>query len=117
MVVVRAVSVVAVLVMAGAISFGLASGDFGAEGTEILALAWGKVTLIDLYVGLALFGTWVAFRERSWLGTIVWWVLLVVLGNFAAAVYLAIAAFRSANMPQLLTGDDRSGRSHRAIDM
>lgn len=105
MVIVRVVSVVAVLVMAGAITFGVASGDFGAEGTEILALAWGKVTLIDLYVGLALFGMWVAFRERNWLPTIVWWALLVVLGNLAAAVYLALAAFRSGDMHELLTGD------------
>lgn len=107
MVVVRVVSVVALLVMTGAIAFGLASGDFGADGAEILTLAWGKVTLIDLYVGLALFGTWVAFRERSWIGTIVWWALLVMLGNFAAAVYLAIAAFRSSDMLELLTGDGR----------
>jgi hypothetical protein len=103
--VVRAVSAVAVLVMAGAISFGLASGDFGSEGAEILALAWGKVTLIDLYVGLALFGTWVAFRERSWVPTVVWWALLVVLGNLAATVYLAVAAFRSGDLGELLTGD------------
>lgn len=104
MVVVRVVSVLALLVMVGAISFGLASGDFGAEGSKILGLAWGKVTLIDLYVGLALFGMWVAFRERSVLPTIMWWVLLVVMGNLAAAAYLTIAAFRSDDMGELLTG-------------
>lgn len=110
MVAIRVLSVVGVVVMAVAIGFGFVSGDFSGEGSEIVALAWGKVTLVDLYVGLAFFGAWVAFRERSVLPVAGWWIGLVVLGNLAAAVYLAIAAFRTVTLTQLLLGDGADGR-------
>lgn len=108
MVPIRVFSVVAVLVMAGVIAFGFVSGDFTSEGSQIWVLAWGKVTLVDLYVGLAIFGVWVAVRERRIVSTVIWWIALVVLGNLAAAVYLAWAAFTSADARELLLGTDRS---------
>lgn len=93
--------------MVAAIAFGFSSGDFSAEGAEIWALAWGKVTLIDLYVGLLLFGVWVALREGRWQRVVLWALLLVVLGNLAAALYLAISAFNSSNPRELLLGPGR----------
>ena len=105
---IRVLSVLVVLGMTAAIVFGFASGDFSAEGSEILGLAWGKVTLIDLYLGFAMFGAWIAYRESSWARTILWWALLVVLGNLTAGIYLAIAAFTSENPKQLLMGAQRA---------
>lgn len=104
MITIRVFSVVAVLAMAGVIVYGFASGDFTGEGSQIWGLAWGKVTLVDLYVGLALFAAWVAFRERRILSTIVWSIALVVLGNLAAAIYVAWAAFTSDDGRELLLG-------------
>lgn len=104
MVALRILSVVGVLVMASAISFGLVSGDFSGEGSEIVALAWGKVTLVDLYVGLAFFGAWVALRERRAVRVAAWWLGLVFLGNLAAAIYLAVAALRADTLEQVLLG-------------
>lgn len=109
MVFVRTLSVAATLVMVVIIIFGVSSGDFSAEAGEILGLAWGKVTLVDLYVGLALFGAWIGIRERRWLPVSIWWVGLVLLGNLAAALYLAVAAFRSRDLTQLLAGDGPAG--------
>lgn len=65
MIAVRVLSVVAVLVMVGVIAFGFVSGDFTAEGSQKWGLAWGKVTLVDLHVGLAVFGArvWAAFTS------------------------------------------------------
>jgi hypothetical protein len=103
---VRAFSVIAVLVMVGIIAFGFISGDFSGEGSQIWGLAWGKVTLVDLYVGLAIFAIWVGSRERNVLTTAIWWVALVCLGNLAAAVYLARAAFTSDDVRELLLGSD-----------
>jgi hypothetical protein len=100
----RILSIVGVVVMASAIIFGIASGDFSEEGGEIVALAWGKVSLVDLYVGLAFFGAWVAFREKRTVAVAAWWIGLVVLGNLAAAAYLAIAAFRADTPEQILLG-------------
>lgn len=101
---VRALAVVAVVVMLVTIAFGFVSGDFASEGSSIWVLAWGKVTLIDLYVGLALFGAWVAVREKRPVVAGSWWLALIVLGNLAAAVYLVRASFTSFDVAELLTG-------------
>lgn len=84
------------VLMTGTVVYGLVAGEFGEEGRTILELAWGRVTLIDLYIGLALFGGWIVIRD-GWARAGPWFVALVVLGNLAAAVY----AFRAA-----LTSDD-----------
>lgn len=85
----------AAAVMVAAISYGFAAGDFGDEGSQILDLAWGRVSLIDLYAGLALFVAWVVYRERSPVRSLIWIVLLVVTGNLAAGAYVGMAAGRS----------------------
>jgi hypothetical protein len=107
MVALRVLSVIAVLVMTAIIAYGFASGDFTSEGSQIWGLTWGKVTLVDLYVGLAIFAVWIGFRERRIIGTFIWWIALVILGNLAAAVYLALAAFKSSDVRELLLGRDR----------
>ncbi len=108
MIAVRAFSVIAVLIMAAVIAFGFVSGDFTSEGSQIWGLAWGQVTLVDLYVGLAIFGVWVAVRQRGIFTTGLWWLVLVVLGNLAAAIYLLWAAFTSGDFRELLLGRYRS---------
>ena len=100
---VRVVTALLTIVMAGTIIYGIATGSFGEEGGEILDLAWGRVTLIDLYVGLALFGGWIVVRERSAVA-LPWLIALVVLGNFASALYAFIAAMRSDSIDSFLTG-------------
>lgn len=102
---IRALAVVGLVVMVAMIGFAVASGSFVEEGAAIWGLAWGKVTLVDLYVGLVFFGVWVAWRERSWAATALWWVALAGLGNLAAAVYLVRAAFGSEDVRELLTGE------------
>jgi hypothetical protein len=109
MILIRALSLSAVTVMVGIILFGITTGDFGTEASEIAGLAWGKVTLVDLYVGLALFAGWIALRERGWWRTVIWWLALIVLGNLATALYVAIASFRSRDLPELLIGDRGAG--------
>jgi hypothetical protein len=70
-------------------------GRFWQEGGVLVALAWGKVTLADLYVGFALFSGWVVFREASALRAIGFMALVMTLGNAFAAVYVLIALLRS----------------------
>ena len=93
--------------MAGAIVYGLVSGGFADDGSAIWALPWGKVSLIDLYAGLVMFGAWIAVRETSRARIALWWVALVVLGNFAAGVYLVRAAMLADNTRELLMGQAR----------
>lgn len=87
----RAVGWTGIVVMVGALIYGFSAGDFGAEGSAILDLAWGRVTLIDLYTGLGLIGSWIVWRERSVLRALPWLVAMVFLGSLAAAAYVASA--------------------------
>jgi hypothetical protein len=91
--------------MAGAIVYGFANGDFGDNASAIWVLPWGKVSLIDLYAGLLLFGGWISIRETSRTRTILWWVALAVLGNLAAGIYLGRALLRAETTTELLTGE------------
>lgn len=100
---IRVLCGVSVLVMLGAIVYGFAAGDFGDEGGVLVDLAWGRVTLIDLYVGLVFFGGWIALRERSWL-IVPWLLALAVLGNLAAGAYAFRAALRTDSVAAFLLG-------------
>ena len=108
MIPIRVLSIAGVLVMAVAIGAAYSTGDFFGEGSAIWAFPWGKVTLIDLYVGLVFFGAWTAYREEDWRLKAVWLIGLVVLGNLIAAIYLAVAAFSSKTVAELLSGKQRS---------
>jgi hypothetical protein len=89
--VVRSVGWAGVIVMVAALVYGFTAGEFGTEGSAILDLAWGRVTLIDLYAGLALIGAWIVWREGSLLRALPWLVGMVFLGSLAAAAYVAYA--------------------------
>jgi hypothetical protein len=95
----------AALAMAAAIIYGFLNGGFGDEASTIWSLAWGKVTLIDLYAGLALFAAWIVLRETSRTRIALWLVALVVLGNFAAGVYVVRATLLASDTRELLTGE------------
>jgi hypothetical protein len=48
-----------------AIVVAMTTGDFSGEGSWILDNPWGRMSLIDIYVGIALFAGWVFPREGS----------------------------------------------------
>jgi len=54
---------------------------------------WAWATLYDAYFGFVTFYCWVAWRERSLLGKIAWFVLIVLLGNIAMSLYVLIQLF------------------------
>ena len=100
---IRTVSALGVAAMTIALIIGFTSGDFSGEGGQILDLIWGRVTLIDLYVGVAIFGVFVVWRERSVGISIAWLVSFVVLGNLATALYVLVASLRATSVEELLT--------------
>ena len=78
--------------MAGALVHGMTAGSFVEEGGRLFALAWGRVTVIDVYAGLALFAAWIWHREpRAWVAG-AWIVALCLLGNLVAGCYVVLAA-------------------------
>jgi hypothetical protein len=85
------ISLLGLLAMTGILIYGFTVGDFAAEGAKLLAMPWGIVSLVDLYVGFALFSCWIVFREKSLLPSLIWVILMMVLGFWAGALYTFIA--------------------------
>jgi hypothetical protein len=55
---------------------------------------WAVATLFDAYFGFITFYVWVCFKERSWLGRALWFLLIMALGNIAMSAYVLIQLFR-----------------------
>jgi hypothetical protein len=87
----KALSLLGLLAMTGVLIYGFTVGDFAGEGARLLAMPWGIVSLVDLYVGFTLFSAWIVFRERSWARSLIWVVLMMVLGFFTASLYTFLA--------------------------
>ena len=86
-----AIALVGLLAMTAVLVYGFAAGNFNAEGSQLMSMPWGIVSLVDLYVGFALFSCWIVFRERAWLPSTGWVVLMMVLGFWAGALYTLVA--------------------------
>lgn len=87
----KALSLIGVLAMTAVIGWAFISGDFAADGAKLMALPWGIVSLVDLYVGFTLFSIWIIYRENSWWKSLIWVLLMMVLGFFTGSLYLFIA--------------------------
>lgn len=87
----KAIALLGILAMTGVLVYGFTIGDFSGEGSRLLAMPWGIVSLVDLYVGFALFSCWIVYREKAILPSIIWVVLMMVLGFFTGALYTFVA--------------------------
>ncbi len=87
----KLIALAGLLAMTAVLVYGFTLGDFSAEGARLLAMPWGIVSLVDLYVGFALFSGWIVFREKAWLPALIWLILMMVLGFWAGALYTFIA--------------------------
>jgi hypothetical protein len=79
------------LAMTAVLVYGFVVGDFAQEGRQLLFMPWGIVSLVDLYVGFALFSGWIVYRERSAARSIIWVVLMMILGFWTGSLYTLIA--------------------------
>ena len=86
---------IGIFIMAGIISYGFIKGDFSHEGSVILSIAWGKVSLVDVYVGFLVFSGWIMFREKSPIVIIAWVIGLLILGNLTSCIYVFLALHKS----------------------
>jgi len=87
----KTIALIGLLAMTGVLIYGFTVGDFSGEGARLLGMPWGVVSLVDLYVGFSLFSLWIVYRERSVPRSIVWVVLMMVLGSWTGALYTFIA--------------------------
>ena len=107
----RVLAPVGALALAWPIAAAFAAGaPLGAEGGEILALAWGVVTMVDLGIALVLGWAWIAWREAAPLRAVVWAAVVTVTGSVGICVYLAVAARRATDVAEVLVGPHRAAR-------
>ena len=95
MTVAKAIALIGLLSMTGILIYGFTIGNFTEEGSILLSMPWGIVSMVDLYVGFILFSGWIAFRENSLKRSLFWIVLMMVLGFFTASLYTLIALQKS----------------------
>ena len=91
----KGISLLGLLAMTGILFYGFTVGDFSGEGTKLIAMPWGIVSLVDLYVGFTLFSCWIIYREKSAVRSIVWVLLMMTLGFWAGSLYTFLALHTS----------------------
>ena len=92
--IIAALGVAAMLI---AIGYGFIVGDFAAEGSQLLKMPWGIVSVVDLYTGFVLLAMWIIFREPSGWRAAGWVALLLALGNLTGAAYVLWALWTCQN--------------------
>ena len=85
------IALVGLLAMTAILIYGFTIGHFSDEGARLLAMPWGIVSMVDLYVGFTLFSCWIVFREKALLPSVAWVILMMLLGFWAGALYSFIA--------------------------
>lgn len=79
----------------GSLVYALWRGNFSREGSEMLASPWGRTTVLDAYIGLALFSGWVLYREKSPVKAFLWVFGVLALGHPVTTLYALIALYES----------------------
>ena len=87
----KSLSFAGILAMTAVLIYGFAVGDFRTDGAALLQNPWGIVSMVDLYTGFILFSGWIVYREKSLPRSLIWVVLMMVLGFFTASLYAFMA--------------------------
>jgi preprotein translocase subunit SecG len=68
---------------------------------------WFTATLFDAYCGFITFYCWVYFKEKTVLMRVVWFVLIMLLGNIAMSSYVLfqISRLKNKQTPEALLTD------------
>ena len=64
-------------------------------GAELTSDPWFQATLADAYFGFLTFFVWVAYKESGMGRKLIWFVLIMTLGNIAMSIYVLIQLFRA----------------------
>jgi hypothetical protein len=91
----KIISFLGVIAMTAVLIYGFTIGDFSGEGSQLLSMPWGIVSLVDLYTGFTLFSAWIIYREKSLPVAILWTIAMLTLGFFAGSLYAFIVLQKS----------------------
>jgi hypothetical protein len=104
---VRNAAAAGALVMAATLVYGFTAGDLGADGSVLVGLVWGQVTLVDVSLAFLVAWGWMAWREANVLRAGSLLVAIGLTGSLAICAYVAMAAHRSDDAAALLLGPRR----------
>lgn len=88
------VATLGLIAMVAVLTYGFLGGDFAAEGKQLLGMPWGRVSLVDLYAGFALFCCWILYRDGVTPVAVLWIAAVMVLGSLAICLYVLVARVR-----------------------
>lgn len=107
LIILRMVAALGVAAMTSAIVGAFTAASFTEEGGALLDLAWGRVTLIDIYLAFLFGWLWIAWRERSPLRAALWGVATLITGSLALFGYLLGASLRARTITDVVLGPHR----------
>jgi hypothetical protein len=110
LVVIRLLAAFGTAAMAAAIVGAFSVAAFTEQGGILAGLAWGRVTLVDIYLAFVFGWLWIAWRERSPLRAVGWLLATLVTGSLALFGYLLGAAMRADSVDALVLGPHRTAR-------
>ena len=88
----------------------LAEGNVLAATARLWDIPWARATFFDTYFAFTTIWLWMAYREKKWPLRILWFVLVMTLGNIAVASYMLIQLARlspEAKVKDLLLGPSK----------
>lgn len=90
---INAVAWTGLITLSATLAYAVVAGNFSTDGQRLLENPWGLATLVDVYVGFALFSCWIAWREARVELAVVWICLLLIGGNIVSTIYILLAAY------------------------
>lgn len=109
----KILSLLGILAMTAVLIYGFTAGNFRTDGAALLQNPWGIVSMVDLYTGFALFSGWIIYREKSFSRSLIWVVLMMILGFFTASLYTFIALNNSQGDWQQFWMGQRFGEQNK----
>jgi len=92
----KVVSFAGFLIMLGMLIYGFTIGSFTGEGKQLLGMPWGQISLVDIYIEFIIVCSWIVHRENNTIKSIVWVLLVLVLGSMICCLYIFLA-FNNSN--------------------
>ncbi|XP_004496413.1 uncharacterized protein [Cicer arietinum] len=62
----------------------------GSPFRKQLLTPWMIATLIDFYINVTVLSAWITYKEKSWVSSIPWIILLICFGSIATSAYIVV---------------------------
>lgn len=95
MTIAKIIALIGMLAMGVVLLVGFSAGTLSQDGSALVKMPWGIVSLVDVYTGFVLFSGWILYREKNFWFALLLVILVMVLGNFITSAYTLWALSQS----------------------